>query len=352
MLAAPASVSFGLVRPGATRARPPRTSPTPAAAPASWDVAVETVGAATGAAHRRRRRPSPCPAASTSPPRSTAAATEGDLTGFVRLTRGADVRRIPFWLRVGRPGPRRGGGRPRSRRPGCVPATRAASRRSSPATAIPTFPQGGIVTAVAAGARAGVPVHADEARRELRRRHHAARRRACKVEPRIVDGRRREPAHRLRRAPDQPQPVPRAVRRPGARGRCGPPARRQLRHRLRQRHRRRRRRASRSASGSTTPGRRSLTLDAGARAPRTSPLVVRATDAGSGHRRDDDQGHDRRQAVRDDARSAGCVRIPTTGAQAREAPAAAPGLRLPGVAQHGERAADPAQHARAARPRS
>ncbi len=31
--------------------------------------------------------------------------------------------------------------------------------------------------------------------------------------------------------------------------------------------------------------------------------------------------------------------------QAREAPAPAPGVRLPGVAQHGERGADPAQHA-------
>jgi hypothetical protein len=33
---------------------------------------------------------------------TAATATDGDLTGFVRLTRGTDVRRIPFWLHVSR----------------------------------------------------------------------------------------------------------------------------------------------------------------------------------------------------------------------------------------------------------
>jgi hypothetical protein len=34
---------------------------------------------------------------------TTTSAVDGDLSGFVRLTRGADVRRIPFWLHVSRP---------------------------------------------------------------------------------------------------------------------------------------------------------------------------------------------------------------------------------------------------------
>ena len=42
------------------------------------------------------RRPSRCPARCRS--RQTAAAATGDVTGFVVLTRGADVRRIPFWF--------------------------------------------------------------------------------------------------------------------------------------------------------------------------------------------------------------------------------------------------------------
>ena len=33
---------------------------------------------------------------------TTAAATDGDLSGFVRLTADADLRRIPFWLHVAR----------------------------------------------------------------------------------------------------------------------------------------------------------------------------------------------------------------------------------------------------------
>ncbi len=89
------------------------------------------------------RRPSPCPAASISPPRSTAAATDGDLTGFVRLTRGTDDPTHPV-LAPRRPGqPRRCVPRRRSRLPACGPATPVASRRSSPATAIRTSRRAG-----------------------------------------------------------------------------------------------------------------------------------------------------------------------------------------------------------------
>ena len=118
----------------------------------------------------------------------------------------------------------------------------------------------------------------------------------------------------------------------------------QLRHRLRQRHRRRGRRVR-------VPllGRRHAAAvpqaHAGSRPPQRP---ARRSRHGSrlGHRCDDDQGHDRRQAVLDDP-GRGHAADPDDRRQAREAQAPAPGVRLPGVAQHGERAADPAQHARA-----
>ena len=111
----------------------------------TWDVTVDPVGAAAGASivvaptvvvpggldligtvdGRRDRRRS---------------------DGFVRLTRGADIRRIPFWLRVGRPGlaaavaiPLKTPGRPRRRHAGQAVARLPlplpggpARRRSSP----------------------------------------------------------------------------------------------------------------------------------------------------------------------------------------------------------------------------
>lgn len=102
VLASPASVSFGLVRPGVTV--PARVDLTDAGGGAGvWDVAVDTITAAAGS--------SLVLAPTVTVPGTlelsltvTGDATEGDTTGFVRLTRGTDVRRVPFWLRVVRPG--------------------------------------------------------------------------------------------------------------------------------------------------------------------------------------------------------------------------------------------------------
>ena len=83
-----------------------------------------------------------------------------------------------------------------------------------------------------------------------------------------------------------------------------------------------------------------------ARVRRNVPLVVRATDLGSGI-----DATTIRATI--DGRPFSTTLVarhaadPDDGRQAREAQAPAPGVRLPGVAQHGERAADPAQHARA-----
>ena len=102
VLASPPSASFGLVQPGV--ATTTRVDLADAGGGAGvWDVAVETIAAPAGAS----LVPAPVvtvPGTLDLAPTITADAVEGDLTGFVRLTRGTDVRRIPFWLRVVRPG--------------------------------------------------------------------------------------------------------------------------------------------------------------------------------------------------------------------------------------------------------
>ena len=102
VLASPASVSFGLVRPGIATAI--RVALTDGGGGAGvWDVAVEPIAAAAGASLVLAPTVT-VPGVIELSPTVTADAAEGDLTGFVRLKRGADVRRIPFWLRVVRPG--------------------------------------------------------------------------------------------------------------------------------------------------------------------------------------------------------------------------------------------------------
>jgi subtilisin family serine protease len=101
VLASPASVSFGFVRPGVTPTI--QVGLTDAGGGAgTWDATVETITAAAGAGLVVASAVSVPGTLDLSPTVSTDAA-EGDLTGFVRLTRGTDVRRIPFWLRVVRP---------------------------------------------------------------------------------------------------------------------------------------------------------------------------------------------------------------------------------------------------------
>ena len=123
----------------------------------------------------------------------TSAAAEGDVAGFVVLTRGADVRRIPYWLHVERPKLRQADedadqGRQLQRR--CAQGPRR--RELLPLS-------GGRQPDPAQRPRAGVrPAHRP-AGVELRR----ARRVAGQGRQGDAEGRaeqRREPAHRLRRA--------------------------------------------------------------------------------------------------------------------------------------------------------
>ncbi len=101
VVASPVSVSFGLVKAGA--AAPARVTLADTGGGAGvWDVAVETVAASPGASltvPATVAMPGPLDLVAV----TTTAAADGDLSGFVRLTRGTDVRRLPFWLHVSRP---------------------------------------------------------------------------------------------------------------------------------------------------------------------------------------------------------------------------------------------------------
>jgi subtilisin family serine protease len=125
LFATPSSLSFGSLAPGATRTL--AVSLTDAGGGAGdWSTTVQVQsggGQVSG------------PAAAIVPGAlqltATAGKTAGDVSGFVVLTRGADVRRIPFWFVIAAPalsGPRR-----TLTTPGTVSGTtaRAASRISS-----------------------------------------------------------------------------------------------------------------------------------------------------------------------------------------------------------------------------
>lgn len=101
LFASPASVSLGLVQPGFAGSVSVELADA-GSGEGSWEVAVDTRAAPAGASLA-------APASVTVPgalvlsPVIPTDSPEGDLTGWVTLTRGADLRRIPFWLRVTRP---------------------------------------------------------------------------------------------------------------------------------------------------------------------------------------------------------------------------------------------------------
>ena len=178
---------FALVRPRAARASalPLQLDLSDAGAGAGvWDVAVETVSAGRRRRRSRSRRPSSVPGiARDHRDRRRPDAADGDFSGFIRLTRGTDVRRVPFWLHVTRPA--LGAARPaRSHR---ASASSPATRRESLARVSRYRYPGGSRRRPgdrsAPGAGAGLPVRSDATGRELRRRHHAPRRRACASSP-------------------------------------------------------------------------------------------------------------------------------------------------------------------------
>ena len=148
VLASPASVSFGLLHPGATASAHINLADAGGGA-GPWDVAVEPIAINPGATL-------------VVPPTVTvpggldlgaviaSTAAEGDLTGSVRLTRGTDIRRIPFWLRVTRPALAASTAVPLR-----VPGTHSGNTRGKPARVsryrYPDVPPGGIVNATLLG---------------------------------------------------------------------------------------------------------------------------------------------------------------------------------------------------------
>jgi subtilisin family serine protease len=97
LFAAPATVSFGALAPGASAER----TVTLADAGGGAGVWTATVAGQTGAA--MIAAPTTVTVPGPLPLTATAGATTGDVTGFVVLTHGADARRIPFWLDVSAP---------------------------------------------------------------------------------------------------------------------------------------------------------------------------------------------------------------------------------------------------------
>ena len=148
VLAEPSSVSFGLLRPGVTV--PARVDLTDAGGGAGvWNVTVDIVTAAAGATLVVPPSVS-APGALDLSAAVTAAAAEGDLTGFVRLTRGADERRIPFWLRVTRPGLGAAATVP-LRSPGLYRGDTRGKTSLASRYRYPDVPAGGVVSAVLQG---------------------------------------------------------------------------------------------------------------------------------------------------------------------------------------------------------
>ena len=97
IFASPADLSFGELQPGAPATRTV-TIADAGGGPDPWAVSVVVQqGSATFAVAPTVAAPG------TIAVKATAGATSGDVTGFVVLTRGSDVRRIPFWLDVSAP---------------------------------------------------------------------------------------------------------------------------------------------------------------------------------------------------------------------------------------------------------
>jgi subtilisin family serine protease len=101
VFASPTGISFGLVRRGGNAARTLTVSDAGGGA-GTWQVAVQQQSTATGLNVT-------APATVTVPGSISVAMTVAptaetrDITGFIVLTRGSDVRRIPYWLRTEEP---------------------------------------------------------------------------------------------------------------------------------------------------------------------------------------------------------------------------------------------------------
>ena len=337
VLASPASVSFGLVRPATAVASQVELADAGGGA-GVWDVSIETIAAAPGAGLTVAPTVS-VPGTLQLLPVVADNAAEGDLTGFVRLVRGTDVRRIPFWLRVERPALAAASSVLR------VPGLHLGNTRGKPARVsryrYPDVGTGGAVTSTLLGpeqvfritlakpvANFGVVV--------------VRRGKGVRVEPRVVAAGDENRLTGFAALPVNLNPylsqfgepvLAAAAVRPlagaydvvfdsASAGRGG-----ELRVPLLDR-----RHAPTDRDARPTP--------AQARIAVRRPCGRRRV----GDRSDDGEGDDRRGTARRGTRG-GRASHPDGGAPARHARFAGAGVGLPGVAQHGERAPDPAEYA-------
>ena len=334
----PRSVSFGLVRPGGRRRRPRRRSPTPAAAPALGRRRRERGrppgrGARRPADRRRSRRADADGA--------VAAATQPKATcpGFVVLTRAPRCAAS----RSGFASPGRGSARARRHRSpaGSYAGNTRGGRASSPSTATPRFPG-------AARSRPRSPAR-NRCSGSCSTRPSANfgvvvthREPGVRVEPRVVAA---GDENRLTGYAALPFNLNPYLAQFGQ-TRCSQPAP-----------------CDRSQEPTTSSSTAPTTAGAGrftfrfwindmtppsaklerARVQRGAPLRHPRTDAGSGVDPATVAVRDRRKRREVATSRAGVVRIETGGLQTRRVTAAPAGVGLPGVAEHGERAADPAR---------
>jgi subtilisin family serine protease len=102
LFTSPSSLSFGLVRRGTT-ATQTLTLADAGGGPAPWTVAVERGGALRGVTIAPSAATATAPGTVAVRVATAAGAQQGEISGRLVLTRGTDVRRVPFWLRVTAP---------------------------------------------------------------------------------------------------------------------------------------------------------------------------------------------------------------------------------------------------------
>jgi subtilisin family serine protease len=101
LFASPATISFGLVGPNATLTRQVELADAGGGAGAPWTVTLEQQSTVAGA--RLSFPPTVAVPGSLPVTVTTTSAADAELTGYIVLTRDAERRRIPYWLRTGAP---------------------------------------------------------------------------------------------------------------------------------------------------------------------------------------------------------------------------------------------------------
>ena len=269
-------------------------------------------------------------------------AADGDFSGFIRLTRGPDVRRVPFWLHVSRPGARRGDRCRSAPRTASARGTREASLREWPRYRYPDVPADGAVTASLQGPEQVFRFDLTRPVANFGVVDHASRGRACRSS--------RGSSRRATRTGSPGTPRCRSTSTPISRSSASP--------------------CSSPARSDRSPGSYDIVFDsptaAGAGSfafrfwvddtrPPTAKLVRRRCAAWRAaarpRRRSRDPVSTRQRRLRRSTGSPerpswkdGTLRIATRRARPRPPQAPPPDLGLPGVAEHGERAADPPEH--------